>query len=219
MYAATPVALSADWQEFTVEAVNNFAAILDSIVFYSRFNTAQEGFYYVKDVVVKEVGCIAEYLPCGLLPDRWRGTSGKGLDLMATGSPVLSYQPLPDQREVVIDTGVFYTDIASGVAGKSISVPEGYAVDTVVVKSYNGQSLTGVSVLNNYSDKYFIYNQDISMVGGRDTLVAPGVGLFDRIQYVQTYASSKATPVTVNATGNTTEGGMRVKVLCRWIGF
>lgn len=42
-------------------------------------------------VSARSVTCIAEYLPCGLLADGWRDTSGNGNDLTATGSVALSY--------------------------------------------------------------------------------------------------------------------------------
>ena len=76
-------------------------------------------------------GLVAEYIAAGLLADKWRDTSGAGLDLpyvpTATGGTAeLSYQSVPNQGEIVIDSGIFFTDIAEGTANKRIDVPRGY---------------------------------------------------------------------------------------------
>ncbi len=180
------------------------------------WNGGRPGEYVLPDTGTLREGCAGEYQPCGVLPDRWRDTSGKGLDLMATGSPVLSYQPLPDQREIVIDTGVFYTDIADGVARKRISLPRGYVVTAVCVESVSQSAITKIRVVNTQENKEFMADA---------SLINPGVVYsYSAVTYngvlvnsgIRVYGNQS---VDVTAEGNTTAGGMRVKVLCRWIGF
>ncbi len=170
------------------------------------WNGGRPGEYVVPDTGTLREGCMAEYLPCGLLTDRWRDTSGKGLDLVATGSPVLSYQPLPDLRDIVIDTGVFYTDIAAGVAGKSIAVPYGYAITRISVWNGNAGALSAVSASLNGS----VLFSDKSVTTASPLLVVPTDGL----EYRKT-----ANTLVLNASGNTSAGGMRIKVFCRWVGL
>ena len=155
---------------------------------------------------IESVGCVAEYLPCGLLADRWRDTAGQGPDLAAGDTPYLSYQRMPDQREIVVDSGMFYTNISAGTAGKSIPVPAGYAVSQLSVFNGNSETLTGVSVaLNGIS-----LISDQSVTAASPLLVVPSVAV--------TYNKSD-NALTVNATGNTSSGGMRIRAVCKWIGF
>lgn len=155
---------------------------------------------------IESVGCVAEYLPCGLLADRWRDTAGHGPDLAAGDTPYLSYQRMPDQREIVVDSGMFYTNISAGTAGKSIPVPAGYAVSQLSVFNGNSETLTGVSVaLNGIS-----LISDQSVTAASPLLVVPSVAV--------TYNKSD-NALTVNATGNTFSGGMRIRAVCKWIGF
>lgn len=155
---------------------------------------------------IESVGCVAEYLPCGLLADRWRDTAGHGPDLAAGDTPYLSYQRMPDQREIVVDSGMFYTNISAGTAGKSIPVPAGYAVSQLSVFNGNSETLTGVSVaLNGIS-----LISDQSVTAASPLLVVPSVAV--------TYNKSD-NALTVNATGNTSSGGMRIRAVCKWIGF
>lgn len=160
----------------------------------------------IDQIVMHRIGCAGEYLPCGLLPDRWRDTSGKGLDLVATGTPALNYQSLPDLREIMIDTGVFYTNIASGVAGKSIAVPDGYAITRISVWNGNAGTLSAVSASLNGS----VLFPDKSVTTASPLLVVPTDGL----EYRKT-----ANTLVLNASGNTSAGGMRIKVFCRWVGL
>ncbi len=171
---------------------------------FNRFHAGDE--ITIDQIVMHRIGCAGEYEPCGLLPERWRDTSGKGLDLVATGTPALNYQSLPDLREIVIDTGVFYTNIASGVAGKSIAAPDGYAITRISVWNGNAGALSAVSASLNGS----VLFSDKSVTTASPLLVVPTDGL----EYRKT-----ANTLVLNATGNTSAGGMRIKVLCRWIGF
>lgn len=170
------------------------------------WNGGRPGEYVLPDTGTLREGCMAEYLPCGLLTDRWRDTSGHGLDLKVSGTPELNYQPIPNLRDIVIDTGVFYTDIASGVAGKSIAVPDGYAITRISVWNGNAGTLSAVSASLNGS----VLFSDKSVTTASPLLVVPTDGL----EYRKT-----ANTLVLNATGNMSAGGMRIKVFCRWIGF
>lgn len=215
LYNSSWIVLTQDWAAYSF--VYEIGKGVNTVVFYPGFNTAQSGFYYIKDVEVVEIGCAGEYLPCGVLPDRWRDTSGKGLDLMATSSPVLSYQPAPDQREVVIDTGVFYTDIVSGVAYKRIDLPAGYIAQSVCLFNYNAGGLSGVNVKNGHDALAFIYGGNIS--SGETLYSLSAISSGNNLSNKGIRIPSSGQYLRVEATGNTTAGGMRVKVLCRWIGF
>ena len=170
------------------------------------WNGGRPGEYMLPNAGAFREGCLAEYLPCGLLENRWRDTSGQGLDLTASGTPKLSYQPPQDLRETVIDTGVFYTDITEGVASKSVAVQGGYAITRISVWNGNAGALSAVSASLNGS----VLFSDKSVTTASPLLVVPTDGL----DYRKT-----ANTLVLNATGNTSEGGMRIKVFCRWIGF
>ena len=181
------------------------------------WNVGRPGEYVLPDTGTLREGCAGEYEPCGVLPERWRDTSGKGLDLVATGTPALNYRSLPDLREIEIDTGVFYTDIAEGVANKRIDIPAGYVATLIEVFNYNSGTLTAVSVQNWTDERAFIYGANIntnravyslSAAGNKSVYSGVGVTIDPKTQMLK-----------VNATGNTTEGGMRVKVICRWMGI
>ena len=111
-------------------------------------------------------GLVAEYIAAGLLADKWRDTSGAGLDLpyvpTATGGTAeLSYQSVPNQGEIVIDSGIFFTDIAEGTANKRIDVPRGYVALAVAVYNYNASALTNVTVQNWTDERAFIYGATV----------------------------------------------------------
>lgn len=81
LYGAQGAVLSTEWKEYIRSVTNNYLKILNSIYFYGSYNTAQLGFYYIKDVVVIEAGCVAEYLSQGLvqpLPNIWRDVADIG---------------------------------------------------------------------------------------------------------------------------------------------
>lgn len=165
--------------------------------------------------------CVAEYIPCGLLPDKWRDTSGNGLDLTAVGTPQLTYERAQSPNEIVVDTGVFYTDIAAGVASKAITIPPGYYIERIIVRNFNIGGLTKINAVNGYSDLRYIANGILNMVGGRDIAVSGDVYTTASSAIVgspQIYCSQKTTPIIITATGNTTNGGMRVKLICKYIG-
>ena len=166
-------------------------------------------------------GLIAEYIAAGLLADKWRDTSGAGLDLpyvpTATGGTAeLSYQSVPNQGEIVIDSGIFFTDIAEGTANKRIDVPRGYVALAVAVYNYNASALTNVIVQNWTDERAFIYGAtvynaravySVSAAGNKSVYNGTGITIDPTVQYLK-----------VMATGNTTSGGMRVRVICKYLG-
>ena len=166
-------------------------------------------------------GLVAEYIAAGLLADKWRDTSGAGLDLpyvpTATGGTAeLSYQSVPNQGEIVIDSGIFFTDIAEGTANKRIDVPRGYVALAVAVYNYNASALTNVTVQNWTDERAFIYGATInnaravysvSAAGNKSVYSGKGITIDPTVQYLK-----------VMATGNTTSGGMRVRVICKYLG-
>lgn len=166
-------------------------------------------------------GLVAEYIAAGLLADKWRDTSGAGLDLpyvpTATGGTAeLSYQSVPNQGEIVIDSGIFFTDIAEGTANKRIDVPRGYVVMAVAVYNYNASALTNVIVQNWTDERAFIYGAtvrnaravySVSAAGNKSVYNGTGITIDPTVQCLK-----------VMATGNTTSGGMRVRVICKYLG-
>lgn len=166
-------------------------------------------------------GLVAEYIAAGLLADKWRDTSGAGLDLpyvpTATGGTAeLSYQSVPNQGEIVIDSGIFFTDIAEGTANKRIDVPRGYVAMAVAVYNYNASALTNIIVQNWTDERAFIYGAtvynaravySVSAAGNKSVYNGTGITIDPTVQYLK-----------VMATGNTTSGGMRVRVICKYLG-
>lgn len=67
LYGARGAELTTEWKEYVGYATNNYLKILNSIYFYGSYNTAQSGFYYIKDVEVIEAGCVGEYLSSNLV--------------------------------------------------------------------------------------------------------------------------------------------------------
>lgn len=166
-------------------------------------------------------GLVAEYIAAGLLADKWRDTSGAGLDLpyvpTATGGTAeLSYQSVPNQGEIVIDSGIFFTDIAEGTANKRIAVPRECVALAVAVYNYNASALTNVTVQNWTDEQAFIYGAtvrnaravySVSAAGNKSVYNGRGITIDPTVQYLK-----------VTATGNTTSGGMRVRVICKYLG-
>lgn len=166
-------------------------------------------------------GLVAEYIAAGLLADKWRDTSGAGLDLpyvpTATGGTAeLSYQSAPNQGEIVIDSGIFFTDIAEGTANKRIDIPRGYVALAVAVYNYNASALTNVTVQNWTDGRAFIYGAtvnnaravySVSAAGNKSVYNGTGITIDPTVQFLN-----------VMATGNTTSGGMRVRVICKYLG-
>ena len=194
----------------------NYALGADEVS--ALWNGGRPAGYMLPDTGALRTGCVAEYLPCGLLPDRWRDTAGNGLDLTATGTPELSYRAVPDLQEVMLDTGIFYTDIATGVASKTMTIPSGYIVSAVFVKNYNATNLSDVEIQNVNNNAFFIKSSNLS-AGKMAYATMASVSYSGTLNTGGIQIVGDAMVLQINAAGNTTGGGMRVKVLCRWIGF
>lgn len=67
LYGAQGAVLTTEWKEYVGYVTNNYLKIFNSIYFYGSYNTAQSGFYYIKDVEVIEAGCVGEYLRSNLV--------------------------------------------------------------------------------------------------------------------------------------------------------
>lgn len=166
-------------------------------------------------------GLVAEYIAAGLLADKWRDTSGAGLDLpyvpTATGGTAeLSYQSVPNQGEIVIDSGIFFTDIAEGTANKRIDIPRGYVVLAVAVYNYNASALTNVTVQNWTDERAFIYGATV--YNARAVYSASAAGNKSVYNGTGITIDPTAQRLKVMATRNTTSGGMRVRVICKYLG-
>lgn len=181
------------------------------------WNNADPMAYMLPNEGTLKDSCVAEYLPCGLLADKWRDTAGNSLDLTANNTPELSYQSIPDQRDIVIDSGIFFTDISEGTTNKRIDVPAGYVALVVAVYNYNESALTNVIVQNWTDERAFIYGAtvnnaravySVSAAGNKSTYSGVGITIDPTVQYLK-----------VMATGNTTSGGMRVRVICKYLGI
>lgn len=197
----------------------NYALTASEVV--TLWNGGQPERYMLPLSGEMRTGLVAEYIAAGLLADKWRDTSGAGLDLpyvpTATGGTAeLSYQSVPNQGEIVIDSGIFFTDIAEGTANKRIDVPRGYVALAVAVYNYNASALTNVIVQNWTDERAFIYGAKIynaravysvSAAGNKSVYNGTGITIDPIVQYLK-----------VMATGNTTSGGMRVRVICKYLG-
>lgn len=118
--------------------------------------------------------------------------------------------------EIVIDSGIFFTDIAEGTANKRIDVPRGYVALAVAVYNYNASALTNVIVQNWTDERTFIYGAtvnnaravySVSAAGNKSVYNGKGITIDPTVQFLK-----------VMATGNTTSGGMRVRVICKYLG-
>lgn len=118
--------------------------------------------------------------------------------------------------EIVIDSGIFFTDIAEGTANKRIDLPRRYVALAVAVYNYNASALTNVTVQNWTDNRAFIYGAainnaravySVSAAGSKSNYNGTGVTIDPTAQFLK-----------VMATGNTTSGGMRVRVICKYLG-
>lgn len=118
--------------------------------------------------------------------------------------------------EIVIDSGIFFTDIAEGTANKRIALPRGYVALAVAVYNYNASALKNVIVQNWTDDRAFIYGAtvynaravySVSAAGNKSVYNGTGITIDPIGQWLK-----------VMATGNTTSGGMRVRVICKYLG-
>lgn len=76
----------------------SFISAKDKLVYL--YPTTAGGYVEIRTLSIAPIQCVAEYVPAGLLTDRWRDTSGAGLDLpylsKVAGQPAeLDYQQPP----------------------------------------------------------------------------------------------------------------------------
>ena len=86
----------------------------------------------------------------------------------------------------------------------------------VAVYNYNASALTNVTVQNWTDERAFIYGAtvynaravySVSAAGNKSVYNGTGITIDPTVQYLK-----------VMATGNTTSGGMRVRVICKYLG-
>ena len=191
-----------------------------------RFNSG-----YLPGLLRPETGkfgatTLIEYIPTTLRKGSfdgliWANTRGD-LDLVSSGAVYEDCALVSDRRTLELSTGLFTTNIRSGVANKDIILPYGYVPMWVVVRSY-AQTLSNLSVQIVGTGVYAMANVSVSP----DTSVYTMGFCYnaDGTLYTQGVAASSDTKVTVrvNASGNagqinTLSRGMSVTVGCKFIG-
>ena len=211
---------------FGVNCFRVFAGSINEEDAAERFNSG-----YLPALLRPETGkfgatTLIEYIPTTLRKGSfdgliWANTRGN-LDLVSSGSAYEDYALVSDCRTLELSTGLFTTNITSGVANKDIILPYGYVPMWVVVRSYN-RTLSNLFVQIVGTGAYAMANVSVSP----DTSVyAMGFGYnADGTLYTQGVAASSDTKVTVrvNASGNagqnnTLSQGMSVTVGCKFIG-
>ena len=221
--------------------VYNYALSADDAT--ALWNAGNPSGYVLSATGVLYAGCVAEYLPDHATVDAWypsigsavlsavksprpvgdivtgasmwRDSSGQGAPaLAAVGSPSMSYAPVPAEDEIIVDSGYFVTNISTAV--KTVFVPQGYVPVSVTVYNTNPSDITNVSVTLGNASRFAVYGATVasgSSVTGYIGNVTTGGALLTRI-FINGLTSSFY--IGVNATGNTSSGGMRVKVRCRY---
>lgn len=171
----------------------------------------------VSSISLEPLGCIAEYVPAGLTESGWRDTVGHN-DLTAYNSPTLLTTSLPDMTRFTISTGYFYTNVASGTANKDITVPAGYVVEAIQVDNLNSAVLSDVFV-SDTQGHYWIHNSG-NMLDANSYFYLTAPYLTEDLSLAATPVDiTNGLTVRVNATGNTTTGGMEVRVYCRCVKY
>lgn len=211
---------------WVVNCFRVFSGSFSTVDAESRFSSG-----YLPALLLPETGHFAATTLMEYIPSSIRQTSNNGLiwanlrgsvDLVSTNQVYISYTELPDARFLEVATGLFTTDVASGVANKDIILPYGYVPMWVVVRSY-GRSLTNVSVQAVGSD---VYCMSGASVAADTSVYAIGFYMGSDGSFSPTgvlTSSSSRTTVRVNATGNggsisTLSEGMSVTVGCKFIG-
>lgn len=221
--------------------VYNYALSVDDVS--ALWNSGNPGEYIIPATGTLHEGCVAEYLPDRATVDAWYpsigsvvlsavasprpvgdivtgasmwgDSSGQGAPaLAAVGSPSMSYAPVPAEDEIILDSGYFVTDISTAV--KNVFLPQGYVPVSVTVYNGNPSDITNVSATLGNANRFAVYGATVasgSSVTGYIGNATTGGALLTRI-IVNGLTSSFY--IGVNATGNTSSGGMRVKVRCRY---
>jgi len=165
---------------------------------------------------------VGEFLPWGVSATGWRNNAVAGLDMGVVKTPEVSYTACGSPTDVIIDTGIFYTDIAEGVSTKTIPLIMGYVPVFIELMSYaqGTASHTGVKVAVSWTGRNLIDGGSIgdgrrrlfwaggSMFASTGAFTASGVSLQEK-------ASGS---MDVNATGNSVSTGLRVKIGMKYTG-
>jgi len=165
---------------------------------------------------------VAEFLPTGVSATGWANNAQPGLDLAAVNSPAPSYVAPTSVFDVVVDTGVFYTDIATGVATKTIPLIMGYIPVWMEVSAASSEAtaITAITAGLQYVSQKMIYNGSIS--DGTMKLIWPG-GAFSNNSGAFTSGGQSSYAyrqdyIDVNASGNGPGVGLRIKVGMKYTG-
>lgn len=190
---------------FGVNCLRVFAGSINEEDAAERFNSG-----YLPGLLRPETGrfgatTLIEYTPSTLRKSSfnaffWANTRGD-LDLIPSGANYEDYSIVSDRRTLELSTGLFVTNITSGVANKDIFLPSGYVPMWVVVRSYD-RTLSGLSVQIVGTGAYAM--TDVSMSPGT-SVYAMGFGYnADGSLYTQGVPASSGSPITVrvNASGN-----------------
>lgn len=145
--------------------------------------------------------CLAEFLPCGLLPDRWRDTSASGCDLTGKGTIAFDFAPIPNLREIVLESGIITGDIT---AGTTLRIPAGYRPVELVVRNGNPAALTGMAL--SWNNRQLTIPAEIP---GKSVLCQTLTGTLLDVP--------KETNLRMKAAGGGKEG-VNLQVRCRWYG-
>lgn len=211
-----PVTVGAS-TEFTAE-FRPYASDLSTANIYLYFtNVNAATTIRVASVSFEPLKCIAEYVPAGLTETGWRDTVGHN-DLTAYNAPTQLTSALPDLTHFTISTGVFYTNIASGVANKDINVPAGYVVEAIRMDNLNNATLSDVFI-SDMQGHYWVHNSGASF-DRNSYLYMTAPYLTDDLALSSTPVDiTNGITVRVNASGNTTSGGLAVRVYCRCVKY
>ena len=171
----------------------------------------------VASVSFEPLKCIAEYVPAGLMESGWRDTVGHN-DLTAYNAPTQLFTSLPDMTHFTISTGAFYTNIASGVSSKDIRVPAGYVVEAIRLDNQNSAVLSDVFV-SDTQGHYWLHNSGATLDASSFFYLTAPYLTEDLSLATSPVDITNGVTVRVNATGNTTSGGLTVRVYCRCVKY
>lgn len=145
--------------------------------------------------------CLAEFLPCGLLPDRWRDTSTSGCDLTGKGTVAFDYAPIQDMSEVELESGIVTENIAAGI---TLRIPAGYRPVELVVRNANAAPLTGTALT--WNSRQLTIPAEV-----------PGKNVLSQTLTGTLLDVPKDTYLRFQAAGGGAEG-VYLRVRCRWYG-
>ena len=114
-----------------------------------------------KNLYVKTLGCVLELLPENALPDRWL-ESQNGLDAITSGNPAINTETSITNMQIVDN---ITNNIAIGVTNRDYTLPAGYLVDSVCVKST--VTLTALQLVNVSTSETLLTGKTVSSAAGK----------------------------------------------------